>query len=108
MRLPLQVVFDGLPRSEDMVTEAEHLVRRLEEICGDLFACRVSVSEQACDLTPVANYMVYLNVSLIGEEGVVAAIYHADDAHSAMRCAFDSIKREITERQRGRIGRSSS
>ena len=108
MRVPLQIDFDGLARSEEMVNEAEHLVRRLEDFCADLFACRVAVSEHVREFPPPSSYMVYLNVSLASEEGILAATYHGGDARSVMRCAFDSVKRELTEHQRGRIGRSSS
>ena len=108
MRLPLQIVFDGLSRSEEVVAEAEQQVRRLENICGDLFTCRVSVTGRPCERAPIDSYMVYLNVSLIGEEGLLAAIYHGGDAPSVIRSAFDSVKREITERQRGRISRTDS
>lgn len=103
MRLPAQIIFHGMNRSEAIETAVREKVQHLERFCADITSCRVGL-----DVLPHPHhqgrlYGVRIDLTMSGHELVVDRV-EAEDVHVAMRDAFDDMKRQLEDAVRRRRG----
>jgi ribosome-associated translation inhibitor RaiA len=103
MRLPVQIQFHGLAHSDALADSARAHAHKLESFATDLMACRVSF-----DLTQKHQQQgravgVRIDLTLPGHELVVNRVEN-EDAHVALRDAFDNMRRQLEEVVRKRRG----
>ncbi len=108
MQMPLQIAFHGIERSEELVSEAEQLIDRLEAICGELAGCRIAIFQRGLYRRDDRDYTVHLDVSLPNRDAVAASRHHSEDPRLAMHIAFDAVKREIIEQVGRSFGRTAT
>lgn len=103
MRLPAQITFHGMNRSDAIEADARERARHLEHFCDDITSCRVGL-----DVLPHPHhqgrlYGVRIDLTLPGHELVVDRV-EADDLQVALRDAFDNMKRQLEDAVRRRRG----
>ena len=101
MRLPAQITFHGMNRSEAIETAVREKVQHLERFCADITSCRVGI-----DVLPHPHhqgrlYGVRIDLTLTGHELVVDRV-EAEEVHVALRDAFDDMKRQLEDTVRRR------
>jgi ribosome-associated translation inhibitor RaiA len=103
MKIPLQVVFHGMEPSEALESAARQKADKLERFCADIMSCRVDIDELQKHQQQGRPYGVRIHLTLPGDELTVDRVTN-EDAHVALRDAFDSMRRQLEDavrRQRG-------
>ena len=104
MKLPLQVAFRDVPKSDAVEADIRQHAAKLEAFCDHIMSCRVTVREPGRHKTQGKLYSVHIDLKVPGEE--IASTHHHEheDVHVAVRDAFDAVKRRLEDyvrRQRG-------
>lgn len=109
---PLQITFRGMPPSDAVEAEIRSWVDKLEEFSGRIISCRVLVEVPHRRRHQGHLYRVRVDVGVPGEHIVVGRSpdqHHAhEDAHVAIRDAFNATRRRLEDyarRMRGQIKR---
>jgi ribosome-associated translation inhibitor RaiA/cold shock CspA family protein len=103
MKLPMHVTFHGLNPSPSLELAAREKAQRLETFCSDIMACRVAVELRHKHKHQGRQFGVRVDVTVPGHE-LVANRSADEDAHVALREAFDDIRRQIEDTVRRRRG----
>jgi len=103
MKLPVQVLFHGMAQSEALAERARVHAHKLESFATDLMACRVSFDLAQKHQQQGRLVGVRVDLTLPGHELVVNRVEN-EDAHVALRDAFDNMKRQLEEVVRKRRG----
>ncbi len=103
MKLPVQVLFHGMAHSDALADSARAHAYKLESFATDLMACRVSFDLAQKHQQQGRLVGVRIDLTLPGHELVVNRVEN-EDAHVALRDAFDNMKRQIEEVVRKRRG----
>jgi ribosome-associated translation inhibitor RaiA len=109
MQLPPQINFIGVPTSDAIDASIRKYLEKLERICNDIIGCRVAVEAEGKHKHKGRQYKVSIDLSVPGDEIVVNSVHmdpDRDDAHSAVRHAFEAATRQLEEyvqRRRGDI-----
>jgi ribosome-associated translation inhibitor RaiA len=96
MKKPLEVRFEGMQRSETLEAAARAKAVRLEHFCDDLMSCRVTIEVPHKHQLHGRPCVVRLDVTVPGHELTVARVQH-EDAHIALRDAFDDMTRQLED-----------
>lgn len=99
MKIPLQVVFHGMAPSPAMETAAREKAAKLERFTADIVSCRVDIEELHKHQSQGRPFGVRIHLTLPGEELTVDRVTD-EDAHVALRDAFDSMRRQVEDRVR--------
>ena len=118
MKLPLQISFHNLDRSEAVETRIIKEAAKLDEFCDHIMSCRVVVDAPHRHHERGNVYQVRIDMTVPGEEiGVVHEPAehdpHYKDINNAVRDAFGSAARKLEEyvrrqRQRRKASRRCS
>lgn len=103
MKIPLQVVFHGMAPSEALESAARMKAEKLERFSADIISCRVDVDELQKHQQQGRPFGVRIHLSLPGDELTVDRVTD-EDAHVALRDAFDSMRRQIEDKVRRQRG----
>jgi len=104
MKLPLQIAFRDVPRSEAVEADIREHAARLETLCDHIMSCRVTVKEPARHKRQGKLFAVHVDLKVPGEEIASTRRHEDEDVHVAVRDAFDAVKRRLEDyvrRQRG-------
>jgi ribosome-associated translation inhibitor RaiA len=103
MKLPLDLRFVGLTRSEAVEASVHARVADLERTCPDLTALRVTIEQEHKHQSRGRPFTVRLDVTLPGQELAVTHVLD-EDVYAAVRDAFDAMRRKLEEMTRIRRG----
>jgi len=102
MRIPLELSFQGLNRSEAMEEQIRKDVDKLDRICDQLISCRVGVRRDQKSRNTANPFRIRIemrvppgkNLIVTHESGLKEA---ADDLPTALKNAFKSAHRRLRE-----------
>lgn len=103
MRVPLQISFLGMDRSDAIEAVIHGKVDQLERLCAEIIACRVVVEVLQKHRHQGRPIGVRIDLTLPGQELVVNRVMH-EDAYVALRDGFDDMKRQLEDAVRLRRG----
>jgi ribosome-associated translation inhibitor RaiA len=108
MDSPLQITFRHMPASAALETRIRQRAEELEHVFDRIVACRVVVECQNRNQSQGKLFDVHIDLTLPGREIAVArdcGVNHAhEDAHVAVRDAFDAARRQVEDYVRTRRG----
>ena len=108
MQQPLQIVFRNIPESEAVSARIRERVARLNRLCADVVSCRVAIELGDKHHHQGGLYHVRVDLKVPDAELVSSRApdqHHAhEDAHVAVRDAFDALERQLLEHLRKRSG----
>jgi len=108
MQIPLQVTFRHMDSSPALEARIRQRAQELEQFHDRITACRVTVESQHRHHRQGNLFEVRIDLMLPGREIVVGrdrGINHAhEDAHVAVRDAFDALRRRLEDHVRGARG----
>ncbi len=103
MRLPLQISFQGMDRSDAVEAAVREKARHLERFSGGIMSCRVAVDLLQKHHRQGRPFGVRIDLTLPGRELVVNRVEN-EDVYVALRDAFDDMKRQLEDAVRQRRG----
>lgn len=110
MKIPLQITFRNLDRSEAMEAQIQKKAAKLDQFCDDIISCRVMVEARHRNHHKGNLYHVRLDITVPERELVVSRDQqdnHAhEDAYVAIRDAFEAARRQLEDyvhRRRGKV-----
>jgi ribosome-associated translation inhibitor RaiA len=110
MKQALQIAFLGVEPSEALEQAAERRAHKLDRFCPDIIACRVSIELVDKHRNQGRAFAVRIDVTLPGHELIVGRV-EDEDAHVALRDAFDDMQRRVEDtvrRVRGQVKQHSA
>jgi ribosome-associated translation inhibitor RaiA len=105
MQVPLQVTFRQIKQSAPLETVIRESATKLEAVGANITSCRVVVEERARHQANGREINVRVDLRVPGCE-LVANRTHREDAYTAVREAFDDVRRRLEEAlriQRGHV-----
>ena len=110
MKLPIEITFRDIPRSEAIETAVRAKAAKLEEFYDRIMSCRVVVESPHRHRHKGNIYHVRIDLTVPGKEMVIRRDPKEHSAHEdvyvAIRDAFDAAKRQLEDyarRQRGDV-----
>lgn len=101
MKLPLQITFRGMDRSDAIEAQIREKAEKLDQYFPHIMACRVMVESQHKHHQQGNIYHVRIDLTVPGHEIVVSRDpkeHQAhEDAYVAIRDAFDAAKRQLED-----------
>lgn len=108
MKLPLQIVFRNMARSDAIEAKVRERADKLDRYAADIMSCRVVVEPSHKHHHKGNLYHVRVDIKARGAELAVARESDDDRAHEdvyvAIRDAFDAAKRRLEDYVRRRRG----
>jgi ribosomal subunit interface protein len=108
VRLPLQITFHNMDRSEAVEARIRERSALLERFFERIISCRVAVELKHRHQHHGRFYHVRIDLAVPGREIVVSHEPQADHAHEdvyvAVRDAFDALRRRLSDHSRRRRG----
>ena len=101
MKLPLQVSFHGIDRSEALENLIAKEVEGLHKFDADLISCRVAVESEGRHQNQGRECSVRVSLNAPGHEFIMNT--KNEDAHAAVRAAFDSLARQVKDNAARRV-----
>jgi ribosomal subunit interface protein len=101
MKLPVQITFKGMDASPALEASARERVARLERFGAGIMGCRVAVEVLQKHSQQGRPIGVRIELTIPGRQLVVDRVEH-EDAHVALREAFDGMKRQLQDASRQR------
>ncbi|MDW7772177.1 MAG: HPF/RaiA family ribosome-associated protein [Desulfobulbaceae bacterium] len=109
MRIPLEISFHGLSRSESLEKLIRKDAAKLEKVCDDLVSCRIGIKQDQKSRNTANPYRIRIemrfppnnNLVVTHKSGVKEA---ADDLPTAIKNAFKAAQRrlkQMVEKQQG-------
>jgi ribosome-associated translation inhibitor RaiA/cold shock CspA family protein len=108
MKIPLQVTFRDMPRSDAVEAEIRRRAEKLEEFCDRIMSCRVTVEMPAAHKHQGKLFSLHVDVKVPGEEIASTRRHEHEDVYVAIRDAFGSVQRRVEDfvrRSRGDVKR---
>lgn len=107
MQKPLDITFRDIAHSEALEADIREKAAKLETFYPHMTGCRVVVEMPHKHTHQGKQFVVKVDITVPGGEVVVKHEHH-EDAHVAVRDAFDAAKRKLqdyAQRQRGEVKR---
>jgi ribosomal subunit interface protein len=109
MQVPLQITFRHMETSPALEARIRQRAEELEQYCDHIIACRVTVESQHRHHRQGNLYQVQIDVVVPGRD-ITAGREHGrdhahEDAHVAVRDAFDALRRQLEDHVRGVRGK---
>jgi ribosomal subunit interface protein len=104
MKLPLQVVFRDMARSDAVEADIRKHAAKLDQFCDRIMSCRIAVEASAEHKHQGKLYSVHIDVKVPDDEITSTRHHEHEDVYVAIRDAFDAVKRRLEDyvrRQRG-------
>lgn len=108
MRIPLQITYQDIDRSDALDAEIRRRVAALESLCDDIGSCRVRVIRLAAHQRQGRPYALHVNLKLPGEDIVVSRERAHEDVYVATRDALNAAQRRLEDYVRRRRGQVKS
>lgn len=108
MRIPLQITYQELDRSDALDAEIQRRVDAFESVCGDIGSCRVRVVRLAAHQRQGRPYALRVDLRVPGEDIVVSHEHADEDAYVAIRDAMNAAQRRLEDYARRRRGKVKS
>jgi ribosomal subunit interface protein len=106
MKLPLEITFRGVDRSEDLESRIRDKAAKLDRFCDNITGCRVVVEAPHNRHTKGNLFHVRIDLSVPGNEIVVNREPHQhrdhEDVWIAVRDAFNAAQRQLQSYSRKR------
>jgi cold shock CspA family protein len=105
MKLPLEISFQGVPRSDAIEAAVKRHASKLDEFHGGIMRCRVSVILEEKHKHQGKPFNVRVDVTIPGHE-LVSSREHDEDVYVALRDAFKDATRMLEDAarvQRGQV-----
>lgn len=99
MELPLQISFRGIRPSDPLRDEIRAKAQKLERHGNRLQSCRVVLELAAKHKHQGRQFTVHIDLKVRGGELAVSR-QHDEDAHIALRDAFEAARRQLDEHAR--------
>ncbi|MGG1943427.1 HPF/RaiA family ribosome-associated protein [Trinickia sp. NRRL B-1857] len=96
MKLPLEISFEGLARSEALEAAVAKQAAKLDRYYGELMRCQVRIVCDEKHKHQGKPFAVRIDLTLPGHEIVSNREAH-EDAYVALRDAFDATSRQLEE-----------
>ncbi|MEO8120258.1 MAG: HPF/RaiA family ribosome-associated protein [Rhodoferax sp.] len=103
MKLPVHIQFHGMEPSDALAKSAREHAHKLESFANDIMTCRIGVNLEPKHKSQGRPVSVRIDLTLPGIELVVNRVQH-EDAHMALREAFDNMRRQLEDVVRKRRG----
>jgi ribosomal subunit interface protein len=97
MRIPVQVTFRDMPRSEAVEAEIRRRAEKLEEFCDRIMSCRVTVETPGGHKHQGKLHSVHIDLKVPGEEIASTRRHEHEDVYVAVRDAFDAVRRRLED-----------
>ncbi len=101
MKLPLQILFHDMERSDSLERSAREHAQKLESFSADIISCRITIELEQKRAQQGRPFSVRIDLTLPGHELLVNRV-HNEDARVALHDAFDNMKRQLVEIVRSR------
>jgi cold shock CspA family protein/ribosome-associated translation inhibitor RaiA len=109
MQVPLEIRFHNLDPSPSVETAVREAATKLEQFADDIISCKVTIEAPHKHHQQGNLFKVTVDVRLPGGEVVASRSPHAhhahEDAHVALRDAFNAARRQIQDHVRVRRGK---
>lgn len=103
MQLQLQVTFRGMDPSPTLETLIREKTAKLDQYHPNITGCRVTVEKPHHHKHQGEHFVVTLDLTVPGSDLVINHA-HSEDAHIALRDAFQAAKRQLEEHARKKRG----
>jgi ribosomal subunit interface protein len=103
MRIPLQISFQGMARSDALHAAVQEKAQKLEHFYDRIMSCRVVLAADGRHRRHGRQYRVHIDLKVPGGEIAVTHEHH-EDVQVALREAFDAARRRLEDYARGRRG----
>jgi ribosomal subunit interface protein len=103
MKLPLQISFEGMNRSDAVEAVVREKLHHLERFSGDIMSCRVVIDLLQKHRHQGRPFGVRIALTIPGRELVVNRTEN-EDVYVALRDAVDDVKRQLEDAVRQRRG----
>jgi cold shock CspA family protein/ribosome-associated translation inhibitor RaiA len=104
MQTPLEISFEGIPRSEFVEQDIRGRVEKLEQYSDKIISCRVCLESKHRRHNQGRIFHVRINLHVPGKELVVSQDQHDKHAHEdakvAIRDAFAAMTRQLEDHER--------
>ncbi|UCG97715.1 MAG: ribosome-associated translation inhibitor RaiA [Burkholderiales bacterium] len=97
MKVPLQVTFRDMARSDAVEAEIRRRAEKLEEFSDRIMSCRVTVQMPAAHKQQGKLFSVHLDLKVPGEEIATTRRHEDEDVYVAIRDAFDAVRRRLED-----------
>ena len=97
MQLPIQIVMQGMERSDALEARIRESAAKLEQVQPRLTSCRVVVDEMDRHRQQGRQFRVKVEARSPGHEQAISTLHHHEDVYVAVRDAFDSVRRQLDE-----------
>lgn len=108
MKIPLEITFRGLPRSEAIEADAREKAGKLDQFCDSIMACRIMIESPHRHRQKGKLYRVRIDLTVPEQEIIVNRSPSKRAAHEdiyvALRDAFDAARRQLEDYARRRRG----
>jgi ribosomal subunit interface protein len=108
MQVPLEIRFHNMDRSAAIEDDIRERAKKLERFAEDIVSCRVTVEAPHRRRRQGHLYRVSVDIRVPGGEVVASrdpgADHSHEDAHVAVRDAFDAARRQLQDLVRARRG----
>jgi ribosomal subunit interface protein len=95
MQIPLQIVMNGVARSEALEARIREAAAKLETHHPRITSCRVAVDEIEKHQQQGRQFRVKVEVHAPNHEVAVSTLHHHEDVYVALHEAFDSARRQL-------------
>jgi ribosome-associated translation inhibitor RaiA len=106
MKVPLQITFRAVPRSDAIVNRIMHHVAKLEAHCDSIVSCHVTIDAPHRQKAHGRHYAVRIAIGVPGRELVVsrdpAERREREDAYTSVDEAFIDARRLVATHTRRR------
>ena len=96
MQVPLKITMRHIPQSDALETRIRQRAAKLEEFHSNITSCQVTVDELRRHHRQGFWYNVRVEVRIPGHD-IVVNRDHGEDAHVAVRDAFDAVTRRLED-----------
>jgi cold shock CspA family protein len=106
MKLPLQITFRGLERSDALEADIREKAEKLDRVCPDIMSCRIVVQQHHRHQEQGNLFHAHIDLTVPGREIAVSrehGLHHGHtDPYVAVRDAFDEARRALEDYERER------
>lgn len=103
MKLPLQISFEGMQRSEAVEAVVREKLHHLERFSGEIMSCRVVIDLLQKHRHQGRPFGVRIALTIPGRELLVNRVENVD-VYVALRDAVDDMRRQLEDAVRQRRG----